>query len=189
MPYTPEVVDLAAKRAARAAARAAKREGRGDVLRLQYGDVLIAELEPEFALDVLEPLQDVNVDLALLVRQALVMMSATDQETSGMAAISYVVDVLAANPDLPKELIEAVKEMGRRLLGEAGYAAFVGMRPTPWDVADLISALVGWYGVGLGESSQPTTPSDGGTTSPTTSAPISDSTPASAGHLQEPLAA
>ncbi|MEV8634275.1 hypothetical protein AB0395_21730 [Streptosporangium sp. NPDC051023] len=182
MSYTSETVDLAARRAERARARAARREGRGETLRIQYGEVFIAELAAEFPLDVLEPLQDLNVDLPLLISQALQLFSKTSDDTvSNEAALEFIVGVLATNPDLPKEIVSMVQEMARRLFGEDGYATFVATRPTPWDVADLATLLFSWYGVGLGESSPSTTPSPAGATSNTTSAPTSASTPAGRG--------
>lgn len=167
MDTTPNVLDLDAMRAERARVRAARREGRGETLPIRFGGHQIAELDAEFPLDTLEPLQDVNLDLALLIRQAIDLVAA-DSQRAQMATVDTIVSVLASNPDLPAEVINAVKEMGRRLFGADGYDMFTTQRPTPWDVGALITGLFAWYGVSLGESSSPSTPSvDGGTSKPT----------------------
>lgn len=163
------VFDLAERRAERVAARAARREGRGETTTLRFGacDVLLGA---EFPLDVLAPFAEVNVDLPLLIRKAIDATSATDSAAQA-DTFDTIVSILASNPDLPREVIEAVKECGRRLLGEDGYAALVAERPTPWDVGDLVKYLLGWFGVSLGESSSASTPSaDGATSKPTSSA-------------------
>lgn len=173
-----EVVDLAGRRAQRARAKAARREGRGEQLVLQFDGTAIATLGPEFPLDVLEPLQHVHVDLPLLIRQAIDMFNAAEDEAAGQTnVLTYVVEILAVHPNLPGEIIATVKEMAKRLLGEAGYEAYVATRPSPWDVADLVSALIDWYGLSLGESQRPINSSDGGPTSNTTSSTTSGSTP------------
>jgi hypothetical protein len=177
-----EVFDLSSARADRARARAARREGRGDTLKICFGGEEIAEIGAEFPLDVLSPLQDVNLDLALLVRQALDLMNAEGTEEQ-VAVVSFIVDVLAANPSLPTELITAIGEMGKRLLGPEGYAAFLAQRPTPWDIAALATHLMNWYGVSLGESSGSSTPVTGGGTSNPTSNPTSESTPEISGGI------
>lgn len=170
--------DLDDRRRERARARAAQREGAGEELPIVFGGATIAVLPGEFALDVLAPLAEVNVDLAMLVRQALQMLGGEDDDGDTLALI---VDVLAANPHLPAEVITAVQEMGRRLLGESGYAAFLAQRPSPWDVGALVGDVMSWYGVSLGELSPSPTSSSSGVTSNTTSSPTSVSTPAVSG--------
>lgn len=177
-----EVVDLADRRAQRTRARAARREGRGDTLTLRLGGTEIATLGPEFPLDVLEPLQHVNVDLPFLIRQAIEMVNTAENKDAGQAAVlTYVVEILAVHPNLPAEVVAMAKEMGRRLLGDQGYEAFVETRPSPWDVAALVSVLADWYGLSLGESPRPTDSSNGGPTSNTTSSTTSESTPGDSG--------
>jgi hypothetical protein len=172
------VLDLDAARAERAKGRAAAREGAGETLRVRFGGRQIAELPAEFPLAVLEPLRDVNVDIAYVIRAATQVTN--DQERQ--AGLQLLVDVLAANPALPVEIIGAVKDIGRRLLGDDGYAALAGQQPTWWDVRDLVKGVLGWYGMGLGESS-PSTPSSGsdGETSKPTSSATTKSTPAARG--------
>lgn len=175
MTSAPRELDLDAARRERAAARAAQHEERGETLPVRFGGGVIAILPAEFPLDVLSPLQDVNVDLALLVRQAMDVINAGDrgQQT---ASLGMLVDVLAANPNLPAELLGAIKKMGEKLLGAEGYAMFLEQRPTPWDIGALVTNISSWYGVSLGESSSPSESSTGGATSPSTSSPALDST-------------
>lgn len=179
----PDVFDIYDSRADRARQRAARREGRGDTLAIRFKGADVATLEAEFPLDVLEPLQRVNVDVTLLVRQAMDLAKAEGSDEQ-MAMLGFIVDVLAANPELPKELVGAVKEMARRLFGQQGYEALVTQRPTPWDIGALIGRLMGWYGVNLGESSGSSTPVPAGATSNTISNSTSESTPEISG---EPL--
>lgn len=180
MTLTPTPLgDLDAKRLERARQRAARQEARGETLPIVLGGQQIATLGAEFPLDVLEPLSDINLDIALLFQQAV---SAANAEGDNAASMELIVNILAANPDLPREFIAAVKEIGKRLLGEDGYARFVAARPTPWDVAALASVLFTWYGVSLGESSRSSAAvSSSGATSNTISGTTSGSTPGEPG--------
>jgi hypothetical protein len=184
MTTAPDTVDLRQRRIDRAKARVAKREGRGERLTIRDGDSVIAVLEAEFPLDVLEPLVDVNLDIALVIEQAITMATADDQAQQ-IAAIDLIVKILAGNPDLFRELIDAIKEMVRRLFGQDGYTAFVATRPSVWDISDLVKALMAWYGVSLGEASPPSTASNGGGTSRPTSNGTSASTPVVSGSVLE----
>lgn len=179
---TPALGDLDARRIQRAQARAAQREGAGEVLPIVFGGQVITELNAEFSLDVLSPLQDIKVDISMLIKQAV--DNATSDDAS-QANIDLVINILAAHPDLPRDLIVAIKEMGRRLLGNSGYEAFVAQRPSPWDVAALVSILFSWYGTSLGEvlRSSSSSGSNGGTSN-TTSGTASDSTPGESGSGQ-----
>jgi hypothetical protein len=179
MTDTP-ALDLDAKRDERAKARAARHEGRGDTLPVVFGGQAIVTLDAEFPMSVLEPLTALNVDIAYLIRGAVQMMAASEAEQR-TATVGLLVDVLAASPGLPGEIITAVKEMGRRLLGDDGYAAFTAQSPTWWDVRDLIQGLMDWYGVRLGES-PPSPPSlNGSETSKQTSSGTTTLTPAASG--------
>jgi hypothetical protein len=176
-----DVFDLDAARIERQRLHAARREGRGATRTVRFGGRPIAVLGPEFPLDVLEPFANVNVDLALLIRNAINAARSEDQAEQ-LDTLDMIVSVLALNPNLPREVLEAVKQSGRRLLGDAGYEALVAGRPTPWDIGALIKNLMGWYGVSLGESSSSSTPSGGGRTSrPTSRTTIPDLTPAATG--------
>jgi hypothetical protein len=177
---TDHTLDLDAARAERAKARAARHEGRSDTLPVVFGGTTIATLAAEFPMSVLEPLTALNVDIAHIVRATVQMLTISEQEQR-TASIALVVDVLAANPTLPNELIGAVKEMGRRVLGVDGYAAFVAQSPTWWDTRDLIQGLLSWFGVSLGESQPaPESSSDGETLNQTSNGTI-PLTPAASG--------
>lgn len=176
--------DLDAKRLQRAKARAARREAQGEQLPIVFGGQTIAVLEAEFPLDVLAPVQDINLDLALLVQQAIQAATATGADAQA-ANVELIVNILAANPQLPREFVAAVQDMGKRLLGPEGYAAFIAQRPTPWDVAALISALFTWYGTTLGEFWRSSTSStnDGRTSNTTSGSTASDSMPEGSGSV------
>ena len=68
-----DTLDLDAERARRAEARAARHEGRGDTKPIRFGGRVIATLQAEFPISVLEPLTAVNVDIAYLIRAATQM--------------------------------------------------------------------------------------------------------------------
>lgn len=179
-----DIYDMGKRRRERARLRAERRGARGETLMLRDGDLAIAELAAEFPLDVLEPLTSVNLDIALLIDEAMTMSAAQDQATQ-VASLDTISKILAANPDLFKDLIGAIKEMTSRLLGEEGYVAFIGTRPSPWDVVDMAKGLLSWYGVSLGESSPPSESSNGGAISQPTSSTTTDSTPLESGETQE----
>jgi hypothetical protein len=179
-------LDLQQRRIQRAKARAAKQEGRSEKFVIRDGDTLIAELPAEFPLDTLEPLVDVNLDIALLIEQAI-QIAGADSQAQQIASIELITQILASNPNLFRELIDAVKEMTRRLLGADGYDALVATRPTAWDIIDLAREISAWYGISLGESSPPSIPSSGGGTSNSTSSTISSSMPVVSGNAPATL--
>lgn len=190
---TPGILDLDVARAERAKARAAQREGAGEALAVRIGGQVIAELPSEFPLSVLGPLTGLNVDIAYVIRAA--SQVAGGQGDQRQAGFQLLVDVLAANPHLPAEIITAVKEMGRRLLGQDGYDALVATGVTWWDARDLVKGVLGWYGMSLGESlpSAPSSGSDGGTSNPTsngttTSTPVPSGPPPVAPDGSAPVA-
>lgn len=170
--------DLRARRAERAAARAAKREGKWagmTQLPLRFGDYTVM-LGPEFPLDVLSPLQEMDVDMGLVLRQAIQIATAQNAREQ-LDDFAFLVNIIAGNPNLPTELILAVKKIGRELLGEKGYDALLDERPSPWDIGELVKELMSWYGVGPGESRRSSTPSTGGETSNPISNGSTTSTP------------
>lgn len=183
-----DVLDLDAERAERQQARAAKRGVRGSKLLLRNRGEDIALIEAEFGLDVLEPFTSLaqDVDLALLVRKGIDLAQAQGSEQQ-IDTLDMIVSVLAANPDLPSELIAAVKESARRLLTPAGYDRLMAQRPTPWDIAALARHLLRWWGVNLGDFSSSSTPTTGGGTSnPTSPTTIPASTRTEPGSAPEP---
>lgn len=177
---TDNTLDLDAERAARAEARAARHEGRDDEMTIRLGGKPIAVVAAEFPMSVLEPLMGVNVDVAYLVR-AFSQILGKKGGDADQAAIGLLFDVLAANPRLPHEIVEAIKEMTRRVLTPEGYDALCELNPTPWDGAALAKGLMAWWGVSLGESQASLPPSEGGETSKATSNGTTSSTPAASG--------
>lgn len=174
-----EVIDLDAERAVR-------REALGKPTAVKFGGETIAVLPVELPLDVLEPIKALDVDIAMLVRQVMDMRSAEGDEAQSAAATSLVIDLLVSRPSLPVEIIEAVQDMGRRLLNSQeypdGYEKFVAQRPSREDVAGLAKGLFKRYGVGLGEALQSSDSStSGGQTSKPTSKPTTKSTSGASG--------
>ncbi len=131
------------------------------------------ELPRELPIDVLEPLTTINVDVSVLVRQVLDARNAAKDsgEAVGEEILGAVIDMLVLNPSLPTEIVEAAKEMARRLMGPDAYAALVAFRPTVADLGALAKHIGRLYGVRLGEASRSSDSSaDSGTTSKPTSA-------------------
>jgi DNA-binding response OmpR family regulator len=150
------------------ARRAAAREVR-EAPTLTLGGAQI-ELPHELPVDVLEPLLDVKADVSVLIRQVLDARDNEDSKQTGLAVMGAVIDMLIVNPSLPRELIAAVKEMVRRLIGDEGYEALLKFRPTAPEIKELAGWAIRQYGVGLGEALQSSDSSEGtGTTSKPTS--------------------
>lgn len=180
---TTSVLDLDAGRAERAKARAARNEARGDTLPIRLGGKVVATLPAEFAIDVLTPLTELDVDLAFVIKAVTQAAGAVERDEQ-VAGMNLLVNVLAANPALPSGILNAVQDIGKRLLGEDGYAALVAWRPSREDIAALAKGILSWYGVSLGEASPSPTSSaaSGGETSkPISSASTEVSTRAASG--------
>lgn len=169
------IYDTPAARAARAAARGNTEQ-----------PAIIAGTPPreyqlprELPLSVFAPFLHVNEALGvLLVGLKDVIMGTADGEEADTKSMSTVIDVIGAYPELPRTFLDAVAQVGRDVMGEDGYAAFVADKPSREDVTGLFKALAGEYGVDLGKllgswSSAET----GGKTSTPTSEPASASTP------------
>jgi len=168
------LLDLDEKREQRAAAR----EGKNEPLEVKAGGRVIATLEPEFPLDVLEPLRAVDQDLALLLRQALTMAQGGDT----LNATGLVIDLLAMNPKLPTIFLDTVRECATRLFGADGVDALIDFRLRREDLAELAKGVASFYGLSLGEASDSSdSPESGGETSSVTSSASTDSTPAVSG--------
>lgn len=174
------------------AASAARREGGVKPLGLRFkGDTFT--LPAELPLDVFEPLVGLDLDLALLLRQVMDVADATSDAEQRKASTSLIVDLLVNRPTLPKEVVEAIGDMARRLFDSAEHpdqwAAFMAKRPTKDDLAGLAKGLFKKYGVSLGEASGSTESSgDAGPTSSATSSASTDSTPAASGKRRAPRA-
>lgn len=179
-----EGLDLDAERTA----RAAEREGKNQELPIRIGGEIIVRLSPELPLNVLTPLRAIDDTIALVIRQAMTMVS--DQEAAAKwQATELVVNMLASTPDLPVKLLEVIEQISRNLLTPEGVDKFLAAEPSIPDIKTLAMGIFRWYGVSLGESSPSSDSStDGGGTSATTSSTNSDSTPEASGTGQAPLA-
>lgn len=154
-----------------------------DGINVELGDDSFL-LPAELPADLLDPLLSDDLDLAGLIkkgyekRTAAQAAGADSDESLGKT----VVDLLLDRPDLPKRLVESIKDVFRVLFGEEQYARFAGQRPSINDYVRLTQALMVMYGVSLGEASaSPASSESGGATSSATSSGSTDSTPEASG--------
>lgn len=173
------LIDLNAERSA----RAAKREGRGDVIEVPFGDDTF-HLPAELPATVIDTLLDPEVEIAQLVIFAIrnIRGGGAGQDE----ALAVVVDILTERPDLPLGFVRAVRAAVQDLFGEDQWGRFQAQNPSAQDMFALIRGLTSAYGAGLGEafsSSAPSTP--GGTTSSATSSVSTASTPEVSGNDQD----
>lgn len=180
---TPAVLDLDAARADRERARAAASEGRSAILPVQLGGEVIATLPAECPVDVFQPLTELNVDLAFIIKAVTNAVTAKDDAEQRIAAMNLLVNVLAAHPDLPAGILAAVKDITRRVLGDEGYGKLAAARPSREDLAFLATGILTWWGVSLGEFlPSPASPEvNGGATSKQTSSGTTSSTRGASG--------
>jgi hypothetical protein len=179
-------LNLDDSRADRARARAARQEGRAETLPVILGGVTIATLAAEFPLSVLEPLTEINVDLGFVIKTVMQAAKSGEKEKQE-AGLNLIVDVLVVNPDLPASLLAALRDIGRRLLGDEGYAALMAANPSAGDIGALATGLMGWFGLSLGEflgSSTSPSAAGGETSKPTSPSTTADLTPAVPGVAQ-----
>lgn len=163
--------------------RAAKREARQQAPGVTIGGRRL-DLPIELPADVLEPLTTLNMDVSVLIRQALdARDTGGGDEASNLKLMGAVVDMIVVNPSLPRDLVEAVKEMGRRLFGGEGYTYLVAQRLTLPELGLIAKYVLGQYGVSLGESfGSSSSSAEAGTTSkPTSPRAIPGSTSAASG--------
>ncbi|MCC9309141.1 hypothetical protein LN042_18980 [Kitasatospora sp. RB6PN24] len=173
-----------ARRLAAAAAKAlaAKAEYTVGEEPIVLGGVQVAVLPAELPLEVWQPLIGIPY-LPLLLRKLVEAAQSKGEQQAEAAGL--VVDVLGSEPTLPADLVAAVGEMGRRLLGADGYEQLMAARPSHSDIVELVRYAWSKYlggGAGLGELIAPSaTPSSGGTTSNPTSSGSTGSTPEESG--------
>lgn len=179
---TPETTGFDLDLDAERRRRAAQREGQKQDQPIVFGGETIAILPVELPLDVLAPIRDMDDDITLLLR-SVVRAAQTEGGTADVQAL--FVDLLAANPALPQNLLDTIQRIAKNLFGESGYEAFIAQRPTREDIAYLAGGIMRFYGLTLGESS-PSSDSDtgAGTTSSTTSPTTSESTPDESGDAE-----
>lgn len=162
--------------------RAAEREGKGIGLPVKIGGRVIATLPPELPLDVLTPLRSLDSDITLLLRQVVASARPGGENADRWASTELVVDLLAANPQLPVRLLDVIGEVSTALFGEEGHAALLTSRLSAQDVGALAKGVFRFYGLTLGEASPSSDSSENsGGTSPGTSGTTSGSTPEGSG--------
>lgn len=156
------VIDLSAE--------AAKREVRfPDGIIVKFGEdsfTLPAEL-PVVALD---PLFEINVDLAAVFAQALRIANSGEENAS--VGIDAIFQILADAPNLPKDIWGALRKALSVLFGEEQWSRFDSLALTFPTYITLVKNLVKMYGATLGEafgSVQPSADNVGGTSSGTSS--------------------
>lgn len=166
------VIDLDAERQS----RAAQREGKRTDLPIRVGGEVIATLPVELPLDVFAPLRELDESITLAVRG--LMQAQRGGAAEKWNAAELVIDLLAAAPTLPSDVLDVVRQIGVNLLTEDGVTKLLANRPSGEDLAFFAKKVFEFYGVTLGESSAPgdSSTSDGETSS-TTSSTSSDSTP------------
>lgn len=172
------LIDLNAERSA----RAAKREGRGDLIEVPFGDDTF-HLPAELPATVIDTLLDPEVEIAQLV-----IFTIRNIRSGGASeeALAVVANILTERPDLPLGFVRAVKAAVQDLFGEDQWERFQAQKPSAQDMFALVKGLTSAYGAGLGEafsSSAPSTP--GGTTSSAISSVSTASTPEASGNDQD----
>lgn len=167
--------DLNARRAERLAARRAADEVADTPLMIQIGDAVIGPLPNELPIAVLNPILNVDVDLALIVQEAMTAAS-SKEAAAGQQMAELVVSLIVQNPRLPQDVVAAACQMGINLMGQDGWNDFCAARPSLQDITALVTALMGRY-ASLGEFLSSTEPSTGGQTSKTISGSSTESTP------------
>lgn len=196
-------------------AAASKREARGKAPEFTTKGERFA-LPVELPIDVLEPLTDVSQDVALLLQDAVRATrgdaTADDRERAG----ELILLTLVANPEMPRQVVDAAKRACGRLFCDEGptvevgegdeaktverdvdshgtdcqWSRFVRTRPT----VDKARVLAPWifreYGVSLGEVFAPpaAAESSGQTSKRTSRRGTKDSTPEGSGSGREKAA-
>lgn len=162
--------------------RAAEREGKQMDQPIIIGGEVIAVLPVELPIDVLAPIRGMDDDIALLLREMVKGMQSGDGRAD---ATGLFVDLIAANPKLPTNLLDTIQQITRNLFGNEGYEALVKARLTREDLGYLAKGVMEFYGLSLGESLPSSdSPTDDGTTSSSTSSGTSPSTPDESGEVE-----
>lgn len=144
------MLDLDKQRADRATRRAeaAAHEANPDGEPIIFGGATIAYLPPELPFDVIRPLDRINDDIALLLGEALRLQ----QGGGAVDGAKLVLDLFSSNADLPKLLVQIVKDIAAALLTPEGVQAFLNASPSVNDFSALVGGIFTYYGASLGES-------------------------------------
>lgn len=167
------VIDLSAE--------AAKREVRyPDGLIVKFGDDSFT-LPAELPVAALDPLFEINIDLATVFGQALALANSSESEAASKG-LGIVFDVLTASPNLPKELWEGLRKSLAVLFGDEQWERFESQSLSLATYIALVKGLLRMYGSTLGEAFGSASPSENdGVTSSETSDNGSKSTRAVSG--------
>jgi hypothetical protein len=166
--------------------RAAEREGKRQALPVRIGGEVIATLPVELPVNVLAPLQQLDESLTLLLRSTMQVAKGNNDAAAKWDATELIVDLLAANPTLPVDVLNVIRQVTVNLMGQDGYDAFLAADPSPEDIGAFAKGVFRFYGVTLGEASESSDSStDSGRTLSSTSSDTSDSMPEASGTSPE----
>jgi hypothetical protein len=129
--------------------RAARHEKRGlppFVLDEERG--ISIQAPPGLPIPAFEPLLRVDLDWPLLWR----IVDAAQAEGGAEAAGRSVIDFFVGNPNLPRQVVDALIQVLRNLFKDEGFAALVAWAPEPEDMREIASILFEHYGATLGEA-------------------------------------
>lgn len=162
-------------------AEAAKREVRfpeGIVVKLGGETFTLPAELPAIALD---PIFEINVDLAAVLTQAVKLATGSDKDAAATGA-DAIGTILLNSPNLPKDVWVALRASLAILFGEEQWARFEKLNPSLPTYIALIKNAVKMYGSTLGEAFGSASSSEtGGLTSSETSASTTKSTRAVSG--------
>lgn len=173
-----DVIDLNASRAAR-------REGKAKNVTVRFGEAVLT-LPPEFPLDCLSPLREVNLDLGMVVASPNPEQMLRDLVTArpqvaieAMDAAKAVLEELLCSCEPEDIRDEATYKLLHRQhdVDACGWALFVAERPSGQDIIALGRGLLAAYGLSLGEAlTSSDSAGSGGATSKQTSSGTTSST-------------
>lgn len=136
-------------------------------------------LPAELPVEALDPLLSEEMDLAGVLQQVLAdKPDGADEESIG----ELVINVLVNRPNLPIQLVQAIKDVFAALFGPEQYERFLAQRPSVPDYLRLAKHLLPLLGVSLGEAlGSPDSSESAGETSKPTSPSTAASTPGKSG--------
>lgn len=171
MPKTPPMIDLDAAR---------RETAYPDGIPVALGGETFL-LPAELPVDALDPLLSDDLDLVGVLKQVFEERKNSDDTDESFGEL--VLDVLLARPALPRQVIQAIKDVFAALFGAEQYDRFVAQQPSINDYLRLGQALLPLMGVGLGEALNSAGSSEPGgeTSNPTSPTTTPDSTPAASG--------
>lgn len=126
-------------------------------------------LPAELPAEALDPLLDLDVDMASIVASAARVQATGDTDEAKDVGGQILIEALLSNPNLPVDVIRGVYASLAVLFGEEQWALWLTKKPSIPTYAVLLRGLWRAYGVSLGEAFASAAPSasDGETSSPT----------------------